>query len=108
MNRDLMMSVLTMDSYNRGYNSSITVPGLSENKNTQIGRALVYDNKGDLAAQAANFYAIAYTYNGEKIISYRGTDNISADAVNAYAIAIGNPATPQGSMAIEFYKTVVG
>ena len=62
-----------MDSYNRGYNAGINLTG------TQIGNGtIVIDSSNvslNLNDQAIGFYAIAYSYNGETVISYRGTDN---------------------------------
>jgi hypothetical protein len=38
---------------------------------------------------AAGFYAIAYNWNGETVISYRGTDRLGAD-LSSYPLALGN------------------
>ena len=66
---DLFMAILSMDAYNRGYNSSIVA--LTE---TSIGNATVGIAKGDQAAQDVSFYAQSYTWNGQTVIAYRGTD----------------------------------
>lgn len=79
ISKDLLLSILSLDAYNRGYHSGIN--GLSTASGTQIGMVTISDDKGDLDAQAAGFYAISYTLNaavgdmaaGETIISYRGT-----------------------------------
>ena len=68
--RDLFLAILALDSYNRGYNPGLT--GLSEAVGTQIGTATITKTTKD-ANQAASFYATAYTWNGETVISYRGT-----------------------------------
>jgi hypothetical protein len=74
MNEDLFRAILAMDSYNRGYNAGIT--GLSDDPNTtQIGNATVAARSSSLQNSpevAAGFYAIAYNWNGETVISYRG------------------------------------
>ena len=75
---ELMYAILAMDSYNRGYDAVIN--GLSENSHTtvKIGDATIIYNLIDAGiraeAIAAGFYAIAYSYKGETVISYRGTD----------------------------------
>ena len=70
MDSTLLRAILAMDAYNRGYNAGVT--GLER---TAIGDAAFFDDKGDLAAQAAGFYAVAYILaDGSKVISYRGTD----------------------------------
>ena len=70
---DLMLAILALDSYNRGDN-----PGMNFNRNsdapgTSIGGATILSDDDTDPAQAASFYAIAYTWNGQTIISYRGT-----------------------------------
>jgi hypothetical protein len=81
ISRELFSAILAMDSYNRGYDAGIS--GLSDTPNTQIGNAHVIVANGDPVAQSAGFYAIAYDMTGatnfavgEKVVSYRGTDNI--------------------------------
>jgi hypothetical protein len=75
---NLMYAILAMDAYNRGYNPGIA--GLSEASDgtVQIGTATITKNLEDAQlsnqAIAAGFYAVAYEWNGETIISYRGTD----------------------------------
>ena len=77
MNYTLFNAILAMDSYNRGYAAGIELPG-SDNEEVKIGAATIKDNSSDLlgggADSAIGFYALAYNYNGSKIISYRGTD----------------------------------
>ena len=79
ISKDLFLAILSMDSYNRGYNSGInfSVP------NSNIGNAVVYTEKGDAEAQSAGFFAVAYDTSavfgfsaGEKTIAYRGTDRM--------------------------------
>ncbi|MGD9851516.1 MAG: Mbeg1-like protein [Nitrospirales bacterium] len=70
---ELMYAILAMDAYNRGYNPGIVGLG---GMGSQIGTATVGIDADDPegVAQAAGFYAVAYQWNGETIISYRGTD----------------------------------
>jgi hypothetical protein len=59
MNSDLMMAVLSMEAYNAAPDSAI---GNAEPVYSQ-------------SPQADGFAAVAYTYNGGLVISYRGTDD---------------------------------
>ncbi len=74
-NPDLMCAILAMDAYNRGYNSGIgPVNGGLGGVGSQIGLATVIRQEGGTNAQAASFFAQAYTLGGKVVISYRGTD----------------------------------
>jgi len=68
----LMQAILAMDAYNQGYNKGL------DHGETQIGTATV-NQQSDISAEgeafAAGFYAVAYNYDGETVIFYRGTDN---------------------------------
>ena len=75
MDSKLFNAILAMDSYNRGYNAGITFDALSDEIGTKIGSATIYDTLGSTLAESVGFYAIAYSYNGETIISYRGTND---------------------------------
>jgi hypothetical protein len=73
MNREVMLSLLALDSYNRGYGQS--VGGLSNSG--MIGKATIrrQSNINENSTEvAAGFYAIAYEWNNETVISYRGTN----------------------------------
>ncbi|HNP84196.1 MAG TPA: calcium-binding protein [Nitrospira sp.] len=109
MNNLLMKSILAMDSYNRGYDEVIPLQG------NQIGSALILMDSGvfrnpDTTRQDddISFYAIAYNYNGEKIISYRGTDNFDQDLLYGYTVGGGFPNHQQAEMAFGFYNVVSG
>ena len=80
--KDLMLSILSMDAYNRGYGAGIALEGNSGSVgNATIGNdsGVSVDAAGNRLDQAASFYAISYTLGGETIISYRGTDKYLAD-----------------------------
>lgn len=64
----LFAAILAMDSYNRGSDAGLFVSG------NGVGTATL--KTVDLPAGSANagFFAQAYTWNNETIISYRGTD----------------------------------
>lgn len=77
MNREVFLSLLALDSYNRGYGQ--TVFGLPASGS--IGRADINRDSlvlGSTSAgrvdEAAGFYAIAYEWDNETVISYRGTN----------------------------------
>ena len=118
---ELMLAILSLDAYNRGYDEGI------DHGKDQIGGATVGElpNTVDLDEwQAAGFYAAAYTIGagveglaaGTTVISYRGTDQLASwpwsdsgsDAWNGYGIALGNASTTQARLATEFYQTVTG
>jgi hypothetical protein len=62
MNRDLMLAVLAMNAYDDEIND--------------IGAArFIPDIELPSGYSTTGFFAKAFTYNGETIISYRGTDN---------------------------------
>ena len=78
---DLFLSILAMDVYNRGYGPGINLGANSDvsDGSVSIGNATVSKNLKDAGlsalAEAAGFYAIAYTLaDGSSVISYRGTD----------------------------------
>ncbi|MEX3012039.1 hypothetical protein [Hoeflea sp. TYP-13] len=108
ISKDLFLAILSMDSYNRGYNAGIDFANSdASDGSAEIGTATVSYNLNDAgisqAALDAGFYAVAYTIsgsvnipelNGETVISYRGTDEISgdegdSDAWNGWLIGAG-------------------
>ena len=109
---ELMYAILAMDAYNRGYNPAIVLGG------TNIGTATIgSDELLPEGSEAAGFYAVAYAWNGETIISYRGTDNPGlwadeiaggSDVWNGYGLGVGSPYAEQGRLAAEFYQAVTG
>ena len=70
----LLLAVLALDSYNRGYNRQLNVSGVT------IGGATLKSMSNsipDSAEVAAGFFASSYTLSdGSTVISYRGTDSI--------------------------------
>jgi hypothetical protein len=79
MNRDVFLSLLALDAYNRGEGAALN--GLTESG--AIGTATIREfQPGEQEGwEAAGFYAIAYDWNGETVISYRGT-NFPNDPLN--------------------------
>ncbi|MEP3436529.1 MAG: hypothetical protein ABJN75_07100 [Hoeflea sp.] len=122
VSNELMLAILAMDSYNRGYDAgigdgqnvvdSVDTDGLGEAGST-IGNAAVIDVDLPLGSEAAGFYAIAYQWNGETVISYRGTDNPNplaegSDFWNGWTLGAGFPQASQGGLSIDFFESVVG
>lgn len=95
MNADLMKAILAMDAYNRGYNAGIKFGTEEDNSDsaingvTQIGNAVVLRSDGGSAAQDISFYGIAYEYNSETVISYRGTDDLAWDPSYGWGVGGG-------------------
>jgi hypothetical protein len=111
---ELLLAILAMDSYNRGYDPGIAGLG---GAGTQIGTATLQasPNSIDITAwQAAGFYAAAYELaDGTVVISYRGTDNpiplstetAVSDIWTGWISALGVP-TSQTGLALQFYNAV--
>jgi len=76
MNFELFNAILSMDSYNRGYEANIKFSEPLDSVDRKIGLATtILQSDVELGEEGVNigFYALAYDYNGQKIISYRGT-----------------------------------
>lgn len=90
MTTDVVLAILAMDAYDRA--SQVTTAGLVLPSavgaiGSSIGTAKlidVEDKSGD------SFFAIVYSWGGQTIISYRGTDNFFSDAAHGYSTAFGN------------------
>lgn len=106
MNSDLFFAILSMDSYNRGYR-----PGVGQlDEAGIIGKAtLLAANEAQKAGwEAAGFYAIAYEWQGEIIIAYRGSDDERLkDITLGYPTALGFSSL-QGILSIRFARAVIG
>ena len=61
-----------------------------------------------LGSFSQGFFAQAYTWNGQTVISYRGTDS-GADFTRGWSASLGVAGTfTQGDEALAFYRTVTG
>ena len=72
ISNELMYALLSMDAYNRGYGEGIEGLG---GVGSSIGNATIVQQSGvgeNDPEVAAGFYAVAYDWNGETVISYRG------------------------------------
>jgi len=112
-NELVMKAILAMDSYNRGYDPKL---GTTESQglgviDSQIGNAkiLSQSNTDETSDEVkAGFYGIAYSYEGESVISYRGTNpSIIDDVVNGWVTGGGAYQTPQAELSAKFFESVV-
>jgi hypothetical protein len=87
--KNLMLAILAMDAY---YNR---IAGW------QIGNATVTQ----VADQLNGFAALAYSYGGETVISYRGTDGVTD--LDDWIGGLG-AVPPQAGLAAEFYRSISG
>lgn len=77
MNREFFISLLAMDVYNRDYNAGVE----TRHAPAGLGNAIISKDSSILVSngqridQPAGFYAIAYDWNGQTVLSYRGTDD---------------------------------
>ena len=78
--RDLLLSLLALDSYNQGYDENY------KHNKTQIGSARLVLSAIQPAEQDAGFsashYVIGSGKTAETVIAFRGTDDALRDAVN--------------------------
>ncbi|MDZ5696880.1 hypothetical protein [Chelativorans sp. M5D2P16] len=124
IHKDLFLAIISMDSYNRGYNAGLSDGkhinngidyGLGDTVGTQIGTAKIIrrsDSDPNSFEVNAGFYGVAYEWNGQTIISYRGTDDddvfdTASDIWNGWTMGAGYPDSSEGRLAIKFYETVV-
>jgi hypothetical protein len=113
MDKDLFLALLSMDSYNRGYNPGISGLG---GIGTGIGGTTLISQSaiGETSAEvAAGFYAAAYNTEYGTVISYRGTDINNGlpsadDVLNGWQIGGGSYTASQFALSTEFLEAVAG
>ncbi len=94
--KDLFMAILSMDSYNRGYEPGIALPDTASIGSATIRSLSELGVSAETYAQwqTAGFYAAAYNTQWGTVISYRGTDfdggPATDDVVNGWAFAAGD------------------
>ncbi len=108
--RALFSAILAMDVYNRGYGQGLVVNG------DHLGNAKISSNVTTPASWSdSSFFAQQYTLEsavgdlaaGTTIISYRGTDKITADAFQGWPLGGGNfAASPEATLAAQFFFDV--
>jgi hypothetical protein len=123
LSRDLFLSILSMDSYNRGYGVGVVLPRIT----AQLGNATIIRDSSTLVQNGtrqdipADFYAIAYNVTGTGIaglsgtvIAYRGSDYtdkgawVPSDIWQGWTNGIGFPYGGQPGLALDFYRAVTG
>lgn len=113
ISRQLFQAILSIDSYNRGYNPGLQLTG------TRIGSAVIGRDssiltEGDQRLDIdAGFYAISYDWDGTTVISYRGTSpqsdgTILVDVLNGYFVGAGHSTNDQAWLAAQFYQQITG
>jgi hypothetical protein len=113
LNPQVFLSLLALDAYYRGVGAGInnlsSIPNVS-----RIGNATIVNDSDRLLgedARTAGFYAIAYEWNGETVISYRGSDydpDIWGDVWQSWTVGAGFPFGGQPELALSFYRAVTG
>lgn len=110
VSNDIMMAVLSMDTYSRGPEARNI--GADFSQSGSIGLySIVTSSIPSAYAQSFGFYGLAYQKGDETVISYRGTHGILADAWYGYGIGAGESSgahSSQGSIAIDMYEQVTG
>lgn len=86
---DLFLAILALDSYNRGYLPGIA--GLPDEQGTQIGKASIVKTAEDAegTAQAAAFYAVAYTVPNGAVDGITSVQGILGAADSRRSVACG-------------------
>ena len=93
MNREVFLSILAMDSYQRGDAPGVRgLPNPSPGVSVKIGKATLKAVELPLGSREAGFFAQSYTLDtawaglteGTTVVSYRGTD---FDALNGGSIS---------------------
>jgi hypothetical protein len=79
LNANVFQAILAMDSYNRGYGANIKIADVAQPDGSlgsprSIGTATIKNIDLPAGSVATGFYASAYNWNGQNIISYRGTN----------------------------------
>ena len=114
LSKDLFLSILAMDSYNRGYDKGLRgLGGLG----SFVGSAKIA-LQSDIAERtdgvAADFYALSYEIGSDgpeglaakTVISYRGT-NSAIDHSTGWSVGAGNiDDWTQAPLTLEFYDGV--
>ena len=119
MNREVFLSILAMDSYQRGY-----AVGIKNIAGAKIGKAKISrqsDVRQGSTEVTSGFYALSYVLDeswagipaGATVISYRGTDfdsgiQLFRDVTLGWSSFTGFGSPTQFSLALDFYRFVTG
>ncbi|MDN5850654.1 MAG: DUF2974 domain-containing protein, partial [Nitrococcus sp.] len=109
---DLLLSILSLDAYNRGYGA-----GIDLQDKTKIAEVTVGNTAEELldlgVAEAAGFQAVVYDVsnfdglNQDQVISFRGTDGLY-DVWSGWTLGAGYTGAGQAELALQFYSKVAG
>ena len=106
MNPVVFQALLAMDTYNQRLRQGVKT-GVS-----RLGNAVVLENSDQLLGGAranTGFFATSYFWNGQQVISFRGTDPESGSEfikgmTHGWPLGAGSNNADQAQQAIEFYK----
>ncbi|MFN0193058.1 MAG: hypothetical protein ACKVP5_13960, partial [Aestuariivirga sp.] len=105
MNRDVFLAIAAMDAYNQGYDAGIELIEHGIGTADFVADSRILGANGQRPDIDESFYALAYRWNGETIISYRGTDSITGDAGDWGGG--GGFQTDQAWLGAQFYRAVI-
>ncbi|KJF65242.1 alpha/beta hydrolase family protein [Rhizobium nepotum] len=114
ISQELILAILSMDSYNRDYAAGMLISGEKVGTAEVVDRSAIGVTADDYQRwQDSGFYAVAYNLNGQTVISYRGTDNTeifdsASDLWNGWTLGGGYGEASQATLALDFYKQVMG
>ena len=120
ISKDLFLSILSMDVYNRGYEAGIAdsgvgdPDGLGDRIGIQVGAATIEassDSDPESPEASSGFYAISYSVDGSniegwdtdktKVLAFRGT-NTSLDYLRGWFVGAGDILTgTQAQLALD-------
>ena len=117
MSDDLYLAIFAMDAYNRGYRQGVTPIGNQLGTATLgVDSSILLDQNNQRLDLTVDFFAQTYSWNGQTVISYRGTDStfgnsgtgLDGDALNGYGISLGSYNGMQVRLAAQFYQNLRG
>jgi Ca2+-binding RTX toxin-like protein len=111
MDELVFQALLAMDSYHRGYDAGVVVPG------KKLGLATFRSDSQAFGGQDIGFYASVYDWDGKTVISFRGTTFASSvgqipafasDIIEGWSMFLGFGPNRQPGYAKAFYEHVTG
>ncbi len=105
---ELFFAILSMDSYDR--TDGVSERGIDVGT-VSVGNATPTINSDQVlasdSAPADGFFAQAYDWDGQTVISFEGTNDLSNDVTNGWVTGGGIYWSPQAKDAALFYQNVV-
>ena len=94
MDGELFKAILALDAYHRVYSPGLflATPKLDVSQ-SRLGTAVIrsdsdiLDGSTSNRAQAVSFFAQSYNWNGQKVISFRGTDDTDLSSSTTTSIS---------------------